>query len=299
MTSSPTNHQTSRAGFTLVELMVSVALCAIAGLILLAVLVSTMKLSSQNVVTNISSHRARQTLDRLGELVRYAQDTPVFIKSDGTTTTGTSDGILVKNTQTGPYIFRNSDGKAADDIISGSTSFMVEYAPSAGADIPKVGDFFLVNISTQPELEVATVSAATVGSSTSTVIITTKQAVAETVSPGSYTITAARYRKEAYLFVQSGTQWTLRHYPRVTSTTVYSTPANYVELGTGFQKLGTQSWFTTTTDTTGTQASWLQAVARSSNHAEYAEHISNHTTLTTMPVQVKLWNYNAPPPAAN
>jgi hypothetical protein len=276
--------------------MVSTALVGVASLILIGVLVSTMKLSSENAVTNISNYRARQTLDRLGEIVRYAQDTPVLINADGTVAAGsTSDGILVKNPLGGPYVFLNSSGKSTDDIASGSTSFMVQYSPSAGANAPQVGDYFLLALSTQPELEVITVSAASTAGTTSSVVITTRQPITETASPGTYTVTAAHYRKEAYVFAQAGNSWTLRHYPRVIATTNYTTAANYLQLGTGFQKLGTQSWFTTVTSN-GTQASWLQAVARSSNHAEYVETISGHNTLTTMPVQVKLWNYNAPPP---
>ena len=274
------------------------ALVGVASLVLIGVLINTMQLSSENVVTNITNHRARQTLDHLGEIVRYAQDTPVLINSDGTTaSTSTADGILVKNALVGAYVFLNSSGNPTDNIFSGSTCFMVQYAPSYGANAPQVGDYFLLNLSTQPELEVASAGAVTTSGTTSSVVITTKQAVAETATPSSYTVTAARYRKEAYLFVQSGTMWTLRHYPRVIAATNYANTTSYLEMGTGFQKMGTQSWFTTMTNS-GTQAYWLQAVARSSNHAEYVETISGHTTLTTMPLQIKLWNYNAPPPAS-
>jgi hypothetical protein len=277
--------------------MVAMAIVGVASSGLISVLITTMQLSSQNVVTNISNYRARQTLDRLGELVRYGQDTPVLINLDGTTASGTtSDGILVKNSQGSPYVFINSNGKPADDIPTGSTSFMVQYAPSAGIAPPVVGDYFLLSLSTHPELEVATVSAITNSGTTSSVVITTKQAIAETATPSAYTVTACRYRKEAYIFAQFGNYWTLRHYPRVTAAMSYSSAASYVQLGTGFQKLGSLAWFTTTTDsTTATQAYWLHAVARSSNHSEYAETIDAHNTLTTMPVQIKLWNYNAPP----
>ncbi|HSI10460.1 MAG TPA: type II secretion system protein [Chthoniobacter sp.] len=307
------SHSRHTRAFTLVEMMVATGLVGVASLAMISVMVSTMKLSSQNVVTNISNYRARQTLDRLGEIVRYAQDTPVLITNAGATTTGSSDGILVKNALPGTYVFKNANGKD-DDIPSGSTSFMVQYAPKSTlpgimptqdatllgqkVEPPVVGDYFLLGLSSHPELEVASVSAVSAVSGTiSSVIITTKQATTETATPKNYTVSGARYRKEAYLFVQSGTQWTLRHYPRVVASTSYSSASSYFELGTGFQKIGTQAWFTTTA-ANGTQATLLQAIARSSNHAEYAEKISNHTTLTTMPVQVKLWNYNPPPPSS-
>ena len=287
--------------FTLVEMMVATGLVGVASLAMISLMVSTMKLSSQNVVTNVTNYRARQTLDRLGEIVRYAQDTPVLITNAGATATGSSDGILIKNALPGMYVFKNSNGKT-DDIPSGSTSFMVQYAPTStlpGAKVepPAVGDYFLVGLTSHPELEVASVSNVTVSGTTSSVVITTKQATTEKATPSTYTVTGARYRKEAYVFVQSSSQWTLRHYFRVVAGLDYTASKNYFELGAGFQKIGTQAWFTTSA-ADGTQATWLQAVARSSSHAEYAEKISNHTTLTTMPVQVKLWNYNPPPPSS-
>jgi prepilin-type N-terminal cleavage/methylation domain-containing protein len=298
------SHSRKNRAFTLVEMMVATGLVGIASLGMISVMTSTMKLSSQNVVTNVSNYRSRQTLDRLGEIVRYAQDTPVLISNTGATASGsTSDGILIKNALPGMYVFKNANGKT-DDIPSGSTTFLVQYAPNStlpGAKVepPVVGDFFLLGLSTHPQLEVATVSAATLSGTTASVTITTKQAITETASPSTYTVTGARFRKEAYIFVQNGTMWTLRHYPRVVAATSYSAATSYFELGTGFQKLGTQAWFTTSAGSaSGTQATWLQAVARSSNRSEYAEKISNHTTLTTMPLQVKLWNYNPPPPSS-
>lgn len=298
MNSSPISHQTSARGFTLTELLVSLVLVGAVGLMTFSVLTSTMKLSTQNVVTNVSNSRARQTIDRLGEIARYAQDTPVLINADGSVATGTSsDGLLLKNSLGGPYIFKHSSGVADTDIQIGDTSFVVEYAVGAGASAPKAGDYFLLNLSTQPELEVATVSTPTTSGSISRVTITTTQGIAEKAKPGSYTVNAGRFRKEAYVFVQSGSYFTLRRYPKVTASMSYTSAANYKEIGTGFQKLGTQPWFTKVTDT-GTQAIWLRAIARSSSRSEYAEKITGKNTLTTMPLQVKLWNYNAPPPPA-
>jgi prepilin-type N-terminal cleavage/methylation domain-containing protein len=296
MTFSPTDRQTSPHGFTLTEMMVAMAVVGVVGLAIFSVLVSTMTLSSENAAENISNFRARQTIDRIGQIVRYAQDTPVLINSDGTTASGTtSDGILVKHALGGPYLFFNSNGQAAADIPSGATSFMVEYAPSAGLDTPKVGDCFLLALSTAPQLEVATVTVVATAP-LAKVQITTTQGITETASPGSYSVTASRYRKEAYVFVQSGNYWTLRHYPGVVAATNYANASSYVVAGVGFQKLGTQAWFTTTTDN-GAQASWLRAVARSSDHPEYADSLNGLNTFTTMPLQIKLWNYNAPPPA--
>lgn len=294
--SSLTKRRTDARGFTLVELMVSMAVVGVVGLVMLSVMVSTMKLSSVNASTNISNYRTRQTLDRLAEIVHYGLDTPVLINSSGVTQTGTADGLLVKNLLGGSYVFLNASGKTTDDIPTGTSSFTVQYAASAGADVPKVGDYFLLASSTAPELEVKTVGSVTTSNGISSVAITTQTAVQETLATSIYTVTASRYRKEAFVFVQNGNYWTLRHYGRVIASTNYALAVNYVTMGTGFEKQGTQAWFTTTTDN-GTQATWLRALVRSSNHNEYAEHVDGRNTATTMPLQVKLWNYNAPPAA--
>jgi len=283
--------------------MVSLSLLGVVFLIFTSVLVTTTKLSTQNVATNVSNYRVRQALDRLDEIVRYAQDTPTLINNDGTAAAGTTaDGILINNIQGGVYAFYNSDGNVADSIPSGTSTFMVKYT-TVGADAwkvadytPKVGDYFTLNISTHPNLEVTAVSAVTSGSPLNSVTVTTRTAITETVTPASYEITGARYRKEAYVFVADGSTgyYGLRHYGRVTSTTVYSNPANFYQLGSGFAKMTGQTWFTAVTDA-GAQAIWVRAIARSSNHAEYAEH-TGRNTISTMPLQVKLWNYDGPTP---
>lgn len=296
MSFSPTNPRIKPGAFTLVEMMVAASVFSVVGFAVLSVLLSTMQLSSENVAANLSNFRARQVLDHVGEVIRYAQDTPVLINADGTAASGnTADGVLIKNALGGPYVFKNSNGKT-DDIPVGTTRFMVEYAPSAGMTLPEVGDYFLVNLSTQPELEVLSVTPATSVGLVSRAQITTRTGLTEVAQPDTYTVNAARYRKEAYTFVQSGSQWSLRHHSNVTSTTVYTDASSYTVLGTGFQRLGSQAWFNTVGDN-GTQAFWLRAVARSSDQGDYIEYFTRRNSLTSMPVQSKLWNYHAPPPA--
>lgn len=304
MLSLPTKHQIDRGGFTLVEMVISLAVLGVVFLILVSVLVTTMKLSIENADTNMSNYRVRQALDRLDEIVRYAQDTPTLINNDGTAATGTTaDGLLINNVQGSVYVFYNADGNVAHDIPTGASTFVVKYT-TVGVDaskvadyLPKVGDYFSLNISTHPNLEVTGVSAATSGNPLNSVTITTKTGITETVTPSTYEVNAARYRKEAYVFVADGSTgyFALRHYGRVKSSTVYSDSNNYHQVSTGFSKMTNQTWFTAVTDGSA-QAVWVRAITRTSNHAEYAERISGHNTFTTMPLQVKLWNYDGPTP---
>jgi hypothetical protein len=277
---------------------ISTVLAGVVGLVMYSSLSTTLRLSSQNVVTNMSNFRARQTLDRIGEVVRFAQEAPVLINANGTAAAAsTADGIMVKNALGGPYVFKNANGQADAEIPETATSFIVEYAPSIGVAAPQVGDFFVLTLSKRPELEVTSVGSPTNVGSISKVVIKTRSALGEVAKPGSYSVTARRYRKEAYVFALSGTKWNLLHYGNVTGGTNFGDKAQYRVLGTGFQKLNNQAWFTTTTSN-GTQSIWLRAVARSSDHDESAEIKSGRNTLTSMPVQIKLWNYNAPPPSA-
>lgn len=313
MKSSLTKRQTNARGLTYIELLVSMGVVGIIGMVMFGVLEGTMKLSSMNAATNISNYRMRQALDRLVETAHYGLDTPVLLDGSGAilpATTTTSDGIQIKNFLGASYVFLNASGNTKDDITKGSTSFVVQYAASANNGAPSVGDYFLLASSTAPELEVATVGKVTTNSGISSVPITTKTAIQETVTPSYYTVTASRYRKESFIFVQAAAgspYWTLRHYGRIVAATDYKVATTqYTALGTGFEKLGTNAWFTIVTDN-GTQATWLRALVRSSSHAEYAENLSRdpsrqgggRNTATIMPLQIKLWNYNAPPPAAN
>jgi type II secretory pathway pseudopilin PulG len=62
MNFSLTNPGTSRRAFTLVEIMVAAVLVGAVGMIMLSVMITTMKLSTKNVVTNLSNHHATDFL---------------------------------------------------------------------------------------------------------------------------------------------------------------------------------------------------------------------------------------------
>ncbi|EDY17469.1 hypothetical protein CfE428DRAFT_4986 [Chthoniobacter flavus Ellin428] len=282
--------------------MVSMSVVGVVGLVMFSVMISTMRLSTVNTATNLSNYRTRQALDRLADTVHYdSVDMPAQINSDGTTASGgTSDGILIKHLVPGMYVFLNSDGTTAD-IASTASAFTLQYATSAWGTLPQPYDYFLLASSTAPELEIPKtggVGTPTTSNGVTSVAIKTTAAVGEKLTPSYYTVTAVRYRKEAYIFVQNGTSayWTLRFYPTVYPGMDYTNAQNYYTLGTGFEKQGTQGWFTASTDSANnnTQAIWLQALVRSSGHGEYSEDIDKRNTATTMPLQIKLWNYTTP-----
>lgn len=306
----PSKFRRARA-FTLVEMMVATGLVGVASLGMISVLTSTMKLSSQNTVTNSTNYRARQTIDRLVKTVRYAQEAPTLVTNTLAAATGTTaDGIQIKNVLPGMYVIKNATGNPDDDIAKGTTRIMVQYAPTStdpGGRIPDFEipqsasaplEYLLINTSSHPEIAITGVDSPSLSGTTMSVKVNLAQGLPDAISPKTYNTGAVRYRKEAYVFLQSGSQWTLRTYHHVFAGMSLTDKNYYADLGTGFQKNGTQAWFTTTTTSDGAQAIWFQGIARSSNHAEYAENISKHTTLTTMPVQVKLWNYNPPTPSS-
>jgi len=305
--SLPIKRRTDLRGFTLVEMLVSMSVVGVVGLVMFSVMSSTMKLSSVNTATNMSSYRTRQALDRLANSVHYdAIDTPSLINSSGvsagTATGTTADGILVKTIIRGGYAFFNSDGSTTDDIVPTPSqtehTFYVQFSASGGGTAPVSHDnFLLVSQTNSDDLEVDTVGSVTTSNGISREKVTTFQDIQETsLSPKYYTVSATRYVKQAYIFVQNGSSnyWTLRHYPTVYTGMDYTNSQNYHALGTGFEKQGTQPWFTLNVDgSTGTTTKWvlLQALVRSSGHGEYSEDISKRNTATTMPLQIKLWSY--------
>ena len=84
----------------------------------------------------------------------------------------------------------------------------------------------------------ASVSSVSQAGQISRVTIGTRQPLGEIARPGSYTVSAYRYRKEAFVFAQSGQRWDLRHFGSLTALSRFNDPASYRVMGSGFRKLG-------------------------------------------------------------
>jgi type II secretory pathway pseudopilin PulG len=300
-----TKRRTDCSGYTLAEVTVVALLLGLLSLIGMSLLVSTMKLSNQNAVTNLSNFRARQTFDHLCMKVRYALDDPLLITTSGTVVTSgsTAPGLLVKNFVSSPYIVKNADGTTGA-IATSASSFTLEFRTANGMPPPGVGDWLAFQTATHPELEIAGVSALADSGSNQRRLVTTSGTIGEALLPANYYVVGYLYRREAYVF-SSATNGTLLHYPRVSqgmlsisssnSSVTYTTgtgwgaAANYVAMGQGFTQLNSSEYFTKSS-TNSVSYYQLKAVARSSNHAEYTENIPAGRALTTMPVKATLWN---------
>lgn len=290
MNFSLTKLRTNRKAFTFVEMIVAAGVLGVAGLIGISMLGAGLRLASQNSALNLSNFRGRQALDRLGAITRYAEEQPELITTTGAAASGsTADGIMVKNQLGGPYVLKDSTGSATNDILATAKTFTVEYVPANGVSPLVVGDWLVVEISTRPELQIATVGTQTASGVIRKNVITTTEALGELARPSMYRVAGYGYRKQAYVFNTAAGQAELRHYPRVTNGMSFSAAANYTVLGRGFQKLNAQPYFQATT-INGLDNVWMRSIARSSGGAEHAEKMSGRKTLTTMPISVNLWN---------
>lgn len=279
----------SSHGFTLVELMVVSGLMGVVGLVGYAMLHTGMVLFTQNVALNMSGVRISQAVDRMTEAVRAAEEMPQLITNTGAAATGTTaDGILVKRYLGGPYVIKKSDG-TTDNIDLSTKIFQVEYATNTGVNDPAVGDYLKLDITSAPELQVAAVQVLTNPlAGTRKLKVTTTTAIGETVSPWAYRVAGYLHRREAYVFIAQSSRRELRYYPKVTTGMSYSTAANYQVLGNGYDRLGSNPYFTRTTVNSMSVIA-LSANVHYSGESEYVDRVTGFKSFSTLPISTQLW----------
>ncbi|RYD85640.1 MAG: prepilin-type N-terminal cleavage/methylation domain-containing protein [Verrucomicrobiaceae bacterium] len=279
-------------GFTLVEVSVAAALLGVVGVIMFGVLRSGMILSKQNAGLNLSSLRARQTIDRIGEQARYSIDQPILINSNGGAESGsTSNGVLVKRYIGGPYVIKETQGGSAD-IATTATQFVLEFRKDLSP--PVVGDWILMETVTRPELEISAAAKIDQTEKIQRWRITTRTAINEAVRPGVYRVSGQLYRKEAFMFVatETGTnpRSELRHFARVVAATNFLQAANYRVLASGFRRIESTYFKRELKD--GVNVITLSALVHSSGQDEYLDKNMQTTQFTTVPVRMQLRSVN-------
>lgn len=138
----------SRAAFTLVELLVAACVS-----VLLAGIIYTMGSEalfsfSRNVSLNRAYSEARNSMDRIGELMQSAGNIPVLLNEDGsnwgsTAITGAPNGLATR--AAGMRFYRYSTQPSYDITTCLTTGNTMQVAVPAGGTAPKVGDLVAIN----------------------------------------------------------------------------------------------------------------------------------------------------------
>ena len=107
-------------GFTLVELLATVAIIAVVGLVLYSLLSFTIILGAKNAAINTAHQQARAAMVRMQQDLHSAVSTPYLVDGNGNQVTGTgapAAGISFQKWFSGPHLFK-SDAAAAQNQIT-------------------------------------------------------------------------------------------------------------------------------------------------------------------------------------
>ena len=285
------------AAYTLVELMAVTLGVAGMGVIMANVLRTNALLSGTNTGLNLSGYNSRFMLDQVNRSARYSLSQPTLISASGAPVLGSSasaDGLIAKSYLGYPYVLRETGG-TKNDIPATTKVFQLEYRSDSDTPItePSVGDYMLLESVTRPELEITAVGTATTTGGVTKRQITFATAIGEVARPNYFRVSAILFRKEAYTFVATDAtadpRFELRHYRQVTSSTNFSTSANYYVLAAGFRRYQAGNFFTNQTGTSN-KNTLLKAIVYSATTSQFIERGKTASTFTAMPVQLKLWS---------
>ncbi len=128
------NHDPRRHGYTLVQLMVVIAIVMLVGAAAYSMLMSSTTLLAKNVSLNSSNILARSSLDRIFAELNQANKTPTLINADGSVATGTGPaaGVLFDKYVGGPYIV----GNPGSGLAASATTFKLYYSIDSVANPP-------------------------------------------------------------------------------------------------------------------------------------------------------------------
>jgi prepilin-type N-terminal cleavage/methylation domain-containing protein len=223
----------SRSGFTLVEILVAVAVLAVVGILVTSFTVTETWLYAKNTALNSSHRSARRSLDRLANELQQTQNLPSLIDATGSATTATTAAGLSYDRLVGaPYKIDHPGGSgysATDTKVSvtRSTNFL------ASPPVPLPGDVLLIVLPTGNPLRAQVFSVK--------VTKTDKKKEQETmdldlVGPletnvtwdPTQTKTAQLVRRQAFIVIPSGARNELRYYQSFEPMPALDDPTQYV-----------------------------------------------------------------------
>ena len=137
-------------GFSLIELLVTVAVIAVVGLVLYSLVSFTTILGAKNAAINTAHQQARTAMLRMQQDLHSAVSMPYLVDANGNQVTGTTPaaGISFQAWSSGPHLFTS-------DAAAGQNQISIKITP--GQATPVVGQRLIVP-SHQIEDDIAAVS---------------------------------------------------------------------------------------------------------------------------------------------
>jgi prepilin-type N-terminal cleavage/methylation domain-containing protein len=121
-------------GFTLVELMITVALISVVGLVLYSILYTSTVLGAKNTAVNVAHQQARVAMIDMLQDIHLAVSLPQLVNTDGTTAWPTpspgasaspAPGVAFQQWSSGPHKLKN-------DVAVGATQIQIVFNTGSG-----------------------------------------------------------------------------------------------------------------------------------------------------------------------
>jgi hypothetical protein len=235
----------SRAGFTLIEILVSGIVSTAVGIAVFAFLNAGMFLTAKNLSLNLTSNQMRGALDRVEQVLQQGDTNPVLIDTTGATVASSSAaaGVKLDRYIGGPYVVTTTSGS----IGASATTLTITRSTNALASppLPAVGDIIRIDgTATSLRPRVASTSVGTPdGSLRQAVTVTLASSLGTTVTATSGSVlTSKLVRQVAFIVMTNGAKKELRFYNSIETTTNLNDPTKYTVIT---DQLATQSADTT------------------------------------------------------
>jgi type II secretory pathway pseudopilin PulG len=231
--------QSSGAGFTLVELLVSGMISSAMGIAIFAFLNAGMILSAKNVSLNLTSNQMRDSLDRVEQVLQQGDTNPELIDTTGAVVaSGAAAGVRVDRYMGGPYVV------AIAGAVAGSSSLTLTRSTDALAlpPLPRLGDVIRMDgAPATPRARIGSAPSAPVAAGTARESITCPLAapLTTTADPATVIITAKLVRQVAFIVMPNGSKYELRYYDSIETTSNLNDPTKYVIISDQIANQGT------------------------------------------------------------
>jgi type II secretory pathway pseudopilin PulG len=150
-----------RAGFTLVEICITLTVLMIVGVLAYSILISSTALLAKNVSLNSSNTILRNALDRIYSEINQSNGLPKLINADGTdaaSPSGPAAGIIFDRYVGGPFVV----GNPGTGLPATTTSIKLYYStnPLALPPKPAINDVVRMDAGTRPLVSACSVPSA-------------------------------------------------------------------------------------------------------------------------------------------
>lgn len=224
--------RSSAVGFTLVEILIALAVLSVVGVLIASLTLSETWLYAKNTAVNGSHRSARRALDRLANELQQSQNLPVLIDTSGNPTAAlTAAGLSYDRLVGSPYKI-NHPGGAGLPATATSVSVTRSTNSLASPPVPVPGDVLLLDLPAgspiRAQIAAVSVSSTNAVAEQQTLALTLASPIGTAVSwDASQAKVAQVVRRQAFIVMPAGDRNQLRFYQSFEPMPVLDDPTGY------------------------------------------------------------------------